>query len=409
MGDGMLTLRGKVVSIVPIEQLTPKSEVIPRAASSTTLLPVVSGSRPVTAAIRRLSAFFLRDGDIPSGYSHYFVLERDAERFPAHMVDSSLVVLSDEFAYIGDGDIVRLNADQKSIRVLYRHGSPHNSILMTEQCQHYCLMCSQPPKNIDDSWLTDENQQLIRLMPRTVKALTLSGGEPTLFGNRFLETVRLTKNLLPHTKVQILSNGRTFAHRPFAEDYAAINHPDLTVGIPLYSDDASTHDYIVQAKGAFDETVRGILNLKELGQKVEIRVVLHALSIGTLESLANFIARNLTFVDHVALMGLEITGFTRANMDSLWIDQFSYKDILSRAVGVLEAYGIPLSVYNHQLCLVNDDVLRAYRRSISDWKNEYVDACDPCERKHECGGFFSSAVQHRYSEHIRPFVSEHTS
>ncbi|OUL68088.1 His-Xaa-Ser system radical SAM maturase HxsC, partial [Paraburkholderia hospita] len=61
------------------------------------------------------------------------------------------------------------------------------------------------------------------------------------------------------------------------------------------------------------------------------------------------------------------------------------------------AYGIPLSVYNHQLCLVNDDVLRAYRRSISDWKNEYVDACDPCERKHECGGFFSSAVQHRYS------------
>ena len=49
-------------------------------------------------------------------------------------------------------------------------------------------------------------------------------------------------------------------------------------------------------------------------------------------------------------MGLEITGFTRANLDDLWIDPYEYKDILSEAVDVLNRYKIPASVYNHQLC-----------------------------------------------------------
>jgi MoaA/NifB/PqqE/SkfB family radical SAM enzyme len=102
----------------------------------------------------------------------------------------------------------------------------------------------------------------------------------------------------------------------------------MMVGIPVYSDDPTLHDYIVQAKGAFDETMLGIINLKRLKQKVEIRVVLHKLSIKRLVELAQFITRNLLFVDHVALMGLEMMGFTRANIDELWIDQSEYKDKL---------------------------------------------------------------------------------
>lgn len=399
----MLKLGGKVISIKPVEAPVTSESLTPGNVRGDLLLPLVANARPVPEAIRRKSAYLLGDGSIPNGYAHYFVLERDAHSVSSATLDSPLTVLSDDFGYLDDGDIVRINSERGDVRVLYRRNSPHNTILVTEQCQHYCLMCSQPPKSVDDSWLDDEAKELIRLMPRSTEVLGFTGGEPTLFGDRFLETLRLTKTLLPRTKVHILSNGRAFADRSFAKRYAAIEHPDVTIGIPLYSDDAASHDHIVQAKGAFDETVRGILNLKELGQKVEIRIVLHALSVGRLEQLATYIARNLLFVDHVALMGLEITGFTRANLDELWIDQFAYKDALSRAVRILDAYGMHVSVYNHQLCLVNDDIKSVYRRSISDWKNEYVGACAPCTRKHECGGFFSSGVQHKYSAHIRPF------
>jgi MoaA/NifB/PqqE/SkfB family radical SAM enzyme len=49
----------------------------------------------------------------------------------------------------------------------------------------------------------------------------------------------------------------------------------MMVGIPIYSDVSTIHDYVVQSDGAFDETIQGILNLKRYGQKVEIRIVVH--------------------------------------------------------------------------------------------------------------------------------------
>ena len=85
------------------------------------------------------------------------------------------------------------------------------------------------------------------------------------------------------------------------------------MGIPIYSAVDTVHDYIVQAKGAFDETVLGILKIKNSGQRVEIRVVLHAITAPRIVATCRWLARNLPFVDHVALMGLENTGFAIAN------------------------------------------------------------------------------------------------
>src|SRR3546814_18422461 len=55
------------------------------------------------------------------------------------------------------------------------------------------------------------------------------------------------------------------------------------------SDVCSSDLFVVQADGAFDETIRGILNLKKLGQRVEIRMVLHRHTIGRLDRFAEFV------------------------------------------------------------------------------------------------------------------------
>ena len=60
-----------------------------------------------------------------------------------------------------------------------------------------------------------------------------------------------------------------------------------------------------------------------------------------------------------------------------------------------------VSIYNHQLCVIPSEVWPFARKSISDWKNEYLDVCDECAVKQRCGGFFSSAKIHR-SAHIAP-------
>jgi His-Xaa-Ser system radical SAM maturase HxsC len=175
-------------------------------------------------------------------------------------------------------------------------------------------------------------------------------------------------------------------------------------GIPIYSDIPDIHDYVVQADGAFDETVRGILNLKRSGLKVEIRVVIHKQTYERLPDLARFIARNLTFVDQVVLMGLEMTGFTRANLDALWIDPIEYQGQLAEAVKLLDASRLTVAVYNHQLCITDRSLWKFAKRSISDWKNEYMPECDGCTVRSECAGFFSSAKL-RYSSHIRPIFA----
>jgi hypothetical protein len=66
----MLKLRGKVVSIVPIEDFTPNETLASQVEQHTLILPVVSGTRPVTSAIRNISAYLLHKDTIPIGYKY---------------------------------------------------------------------------------------------------------------------------------------------------------------------------------------------------------------------------------------------------------------------------------------------------------------------------------------------------
>jgi len=113
-----------------------------------------------------------------------------------------------------------------------------------------------------------------------------------------------------------------------------------------------------------------------------------------------FIGRNLPFVEQVALMGLEMIGFARANIEDIWIDPIEYQEALSEAAILLDRKGIRTLIYNHQLCLIEPRAWPFAVKSISDWKNEYHDECQNCSVINDCGGFFSSAV-YKMSDHIR--------
>jgi len=112
-----------------------------------------------------------------------------------------------------------------------------------------------------------------------------------------------------------------------------------------------------------------------------------------------FIYRNLPFAAHVALMGLAITGFTKPNLKILWIDPHDYQDVLARAVEYLAVRGMRVSIYNHQLCVLRPHLWKYARKSISDWKNMYLPACQQCAALERCGGLFKSAAE-QHSIHI---------
>src|SRR5205807_9671142 len=128
---------------------------------------------------------------------------------------ASCVIVPDAMDYLADGDVLAIELQRPAVRVLYRRHSQHNSFLLTERCNHYCLMCSQPPKDINDDWIVDELFEAIPLIAKDTREVGFTGGEPTLLGDRFLNLVRDMRDHLPSTALHILSNGRAFANHEF--------------------------------------------------------------------------------------------------------------------------------------------------------------------------------------------------
>ena len=346
-------------------------------------------------------AYIGEEGEsLPDGFHLY--LSRDGQVSEAELPNH--IVLPPALDYLSGGDVLSIGDDGQRLRVLWRHRSRQNSILLTERCNHYCLMCSQPPKTGNDDPLLDEAFELIRLLPRGTEEIGFTGGEPTLYGEGLVDLLRLCRNLHPEAEVHVLSNGTRFADPDFAASWASIENPNLMVGIPLYGTEPALHDYVVQSHGAFNETVKGILNLGQLRQRIEIRVVLHKQTAPVLADIAEFISRNIPFVDQVALMGLEMIGLARANIPELWIDPTEYAEELREAVTILDRNRIPTMIYNSQLCLLPRDLWPYAVRSISDWKNEYHPECLNCAVKDDCGGFFFSA-KYKHSENIKAIAS----
>lgn len=302
--------------------------------------------------------------------------------------------------FLQEGYIAAVDTRSAQAHVLYRPESPHNTLFATDRCNSNCLMCSQPPKDVDDSGMAAEHLRIIDLIETPPQHLGITGGEPTLLKDGLVQVIARLKERFPDTGVLMLSNGRMFAYEDFMAKLAGVRHPHFLTSIPLYADNATDHDYVVQAKGAFDQTVQGFYNAAKHGLAVEVRVVLHKQTIPGLLPLMEFIYRNLPFVRHVALMGLENMGYVKKNWELLWIDPVDYASELEAAVTYLFHRRVEVSIYNLPLCVLPKSLWSFARQSISDFKNIYLDECGKCKVKQYCSGLFQSS-EARHSRAIR--------
>lgn len=359
----------------------------------------VTLNRNLPNGLRAQHVLVISEGtEIPMGFG-LVLLAHDEE---VNDCPPNAIRLSQELRYLKDHDVIKFYPDILKIDALFRKDANANSFLVTERCNSFCIMCSQPPKEIDDHYLVDDMLAALPLIHPETHEIAITGGEPTLWGDDFIRLIQAAKNHLPNTGLHILSNGRNFKDLNLAIQVAQVRHQDVMIGIPLYADYSQLHDFIVQADNAFDDTIRGILNLKRCQVPVEIRIVIHQKNFHRLPKLAEFIARNLLFVNHVALMGLELMGFAKSNQDGLWVDPYDYQNELHYAVETLARAGMRVSIYNTPLCLIPESIRCYAVRSISDWKNDYLDACLDCSAKEQCGGFFSSNLT-KVSQNIKAF------
>jgi hypothetical protein len=107
-----------------------------------------------------------------------------------------------------DGDVLLVVPERQLAQRLIRASSSHNTLLVTEQCDQLCVMCSQPPKkhHVD---LFQYFHTALLLAPEGAM-IGISGGEPTLYKQELFALMLGTLSTRPDLSFHVLSNGQHF-------------------------------------------------------------------------------------------------------------------------------------------------------------------------------------------------------
>lgn len=283
------------------------------------------------------------------------------------------------------GDILLVVPSRGISSQLIRASSMHNTLLITEQCDQLCVMCSQPPKKYHADWF-EHYKIAISLCPLN-SMIGLSGGEPTLYKHQLFELVEDTFQYRPDVKFHILTNAQHFNNDDTIYLQRA-SMKNVCWGVPLYSHDSFVHDEIVGKHGAFDRLIPNLQRLIHSPASVELRTVLVKKNYEQLKTLAEFICVHLRLIDVWAIMQLEYIGYAKMNWDTIFVDtSISFKEI-GLALDHCSVRGINPILYNFPRCTVPEPYRYLATNSISDWKQKYITECSSCTQIDSCGGFF---------------------
>lgn len=284
-----------------------------------------------------------------------------------------------------DGDVLMVFPTERRAVRLLRRASNSNTILLTEECDQRCAMCSQPPKPLRYDHF-DLYRQAVELAPANAM-IGISGGEPLLLKAPLLAWLRGLAEARPDITFHVLTNGQ---HLEWADaDALAELRGNVLWGVPLYAPAAGPHDSLVGKAGAFERLLQSLDLLRAAGAAVELRTVVMRPNLPAMPRLASFVATHLRWVTRWALMQLECRGYARLNWQSLFADTSAHFAPIAAAARIAEIAGIAVSLFNFPLCTVPEEWRELAAPSISDWKQRFMPACAICARRADCGGFFA--------------------
>ena len=298
-----------------------------------------------------------------------------------------------------DGDVILCIPEANRIQRLYRANSKNNTFLFTERCDQMCAMCSQPPRSSIDQWRFPHFKKAIELCEPD-STIGISGGEPTLFKKDLFDILENTAEKRPDVSMHILTNGQHFDDHDVRTLSKINKSMDVLWGIPLYSHKSDIHDQIVGKKGAFEKLMENLFLIASTGAAIELRTVLVKKNALDLPKLANFISKHLPFINKWAIMAMEPIGFAKANRNELFFDHSVAKFPIHNALDITEVNGVSTQLYNFPLCTIDHKYRKHTTKSISDWKNKYLETCNGCKEKEKCCGFFEWYQDKNGYEHI---------
>lgn len=354
-------------------------------------LPAVSeATGPYVARLRVDPAAAIDEADA--------ILVVEDEEGPSFSGLHGLLTLEGVYADALEGDVVLVQPDIGRAERLLRHGSPHNTLLVTERCDQLCVMCSQPPKKTHVDRFALFEQACLLAEPDIVIGIT--GGEPTLYKDDLFGLIERVGSARPDLEFHILTNAQHFE----ASDIDRLRQDvfrRVSWGIPLYSHEPARHDEIVGKAGAFDRLQRSFHVLLLAGARIELRTVLIQDNINDLPQLARLVTSRLRFIESWSIMQLEKTGFARNRWAGLFADHKLSFELVAAALDYALLHGKAVHLFNFPRCTVPAEYRALAPASISDWKRKFAPACATCREQDQCCGFF----EWHPDEHANAWIS----
>jgi His-Xaa-Ser system radical SAM maturase HxsC len=297
-----------------------------------------------------------------------------------------------------DNDVVMILPGRSIAHRLIRSASRHNTLLVTEQCDQLCVMCSQPPKPFHNDLFRPFFEACL-LAPRDA-VIGISGGEPLLHKARLFDFLFMVHLNRPDLHFHILTNAQHLEEAD-VDFLRQLDHSKITWGVPIYASTAEIHDRIVGKLGAYATLQKGLTVLARSGASIELRTVVLRSNLDALAALARTIAKRFGYCTVWAIMQLENIGYGRKNWQLEFVDSSNDFAAVKAGIDVALAFGVDVALYNFPLCTVPSGYRVYCCPSISDWKQKFLPECDHCTARQACCGFFEWYPEHRGFERVQ--------
>lgn len=220
---------------------------------------------------------------------------------------------------------------------------------LSEKCNNFCLSCPNDDNFRKDIIKQEDVTDFIRKkVTKDTDRVTFVGGEPTILKNIF-SIIGYVRSLNKKAVIQINTNGRMFFYEDFTNKFLKFDKNKLEFHIALYSSNAKTHDKITQIKGSFNQTIRGIKNLLNLGFGVDVRTIVSRLNYANLPGFAEFIITEFNKqrrkINGVVIVGMDIIGNAYRNRNELAVSHLTMAPYIEKCIDKLSEDKMPVEVH----------------------------------------------------------------
>jgi len=134
-------------------------------------------------------------------------------------------------------------------------------IYLGYQCNNYCRFCTNLGGRQIYRTTSEIKKEIILAHQHKNTILDFIGGEPTIRPD-FIDLIKFAGELR-FQGISLTTNGRMFSYYEFAKKMARLNLTEIIFSI--HGPNAKIHNFLTRVPDSFEQTLRGINNLRKLG------------------------------------------------------------------------------------------------------------------------------------------------